>query len=231
MNLITPNWPAPQTIRAYTTVKNTFHEKNSGNFTAKDPESLKNILSLPNEPIWITQNHTNIVVEARSDNKEQIADASFSREPNQVCVVMTADCLPILICDKTASHVAAIHAGWRGLASGIIENTINSLNIPSEQLLVWLGPAIGPEKFEVGEDVYDRFVNPMPEAKNAFKLINEKKWLADIYALAKMRLHAKGIFAIYGGNFCTYSQADLFFSYRRDKGQTGRMASLIWINK
>lgn len=223
MNYIKPNWPAPAHVKAYTTLRNVWDDHPN--------DKIKSLLSLPSDPLWITQKHTNIVVEATVENQHKIADASFSVHPNHVCVVLTADCLPVLICNKQGTHVAAIHAGWRGLASGVIEATIDALQQPADDLLVWLGPAIGPTKFEVGKDVYDAFVTQDVSSAIAFTPLNEQKWLANLYTLAKMRLAKKGVSAIFSDDYCTHTQDDLFFSYRRDKGQTGRMASLIWINR
>lgn len=243
MNYILPNWPAPPQIKAYTTVRNGWgkralhHDLHGGNFIPNHPEyieesrRLEELLNLPNQPIWITQTHSTHVVEACSKNQAQLADASFTNKTKQICIVMTADCLPILICHRQASHVAAIHAGWRGLANGIIEATLDALNCPPEELLVWFGPAIGPEKFEVGKDVYDAFISKHEESSSAFKPQTEGKWLANLYELATIRLRLRGICNTYGGQFCTYSQPDLFFSYRRDRARTGSMASLIWIDE
>lgn len=243
MKYITPNWPAPKNIKAYTTSRigwggrKPFHDVNKGNYTSQDlnyvteSNQLIQLLNLPNEPIWITQNHSTIVVQALPENKEQIADASFTDQTNQVCVVMTADCLPVLMCNRKGTTVAAIHAGWRGLSGGILEATLEAMGESANDVLVWLGPAIGPEKFEVGQDVYNSFVSTHPEAASAFKPVNPHKWLANLYELAKIRLNLQNVKHIYGGEFCTYTQKELFFSYRRDQGRTGRMASLIWISE
>ena len=143
---------------------------------------------------------------------------------------MTADCLPLLITDKQGSCVAAIHAGWRGLCDGIIEATIKKLPVEPESLLVWLGPAIGPDVYEVGQEVYDAFINVEAKAKESFTDVSDGHWLFDIYQLATLRLNKMGVSHIYGGEHCTLSEEKDFFSYRRD-GVTGRMASLIWIDK
>lgn len=241
MNFITPNWPAPKHIKAYTTLRTGWggrkphHDLNKGNYKNDDPhyvaesENLKKLLHLPDEPIWITQTHSNIAIEALPENKERLADASYTNKANHVCVVLTADCLPILICNQQGTHVAVIHAGWRGLANGIIETTLAALGRDVTGFMVWLGPAIGPSKFEVGKDVYDAFTTQHADTELAFQPHIEGKWHADLYTLAKIRLKKLGISQIYGGEYCTYTQQDLFFSYRRDKGRTGRMASLIWI--
>lgn len=219
MKYIEPDWPAPACIKAYTTVKQFDH----------NAENLKTLLRLPDDPIWITQKHTALALEATPENKDKIADASFTAVPNRVCAVMTADCLPLLICNKDGSKVAAIHAGWRGLANGVVEATLQAMGKPLSDLLVWLGPAIGPLKFEVGEDVFTAFTERMPETEASFTAYKEGKWLADLYGIAKVKLGLLGVAQIYGGEFCTYTQEALFFSYRRDKGKTGRMISLIWI--
>jgi polyphenol oxidase len=243
MNYIRPEWPAPTNIKAYTTLRNgwggrkSHHDINQGNYSGSNAQyvdeskCLQSLLKLPGEPIWLTQKHSTIVIEATPENKEKLADASFTQKVNRVCVVLTADCLPILLCNKEGSQVAAIHAGWRGLAAGIIENTLQNFQSKPEDLLVWLGPAIGPEKFEVGKDVYDAVTQKNAESATAFSPYKEEKWLADLYSLARIRLKFCHILQIYGGNFCTFTQEDLFFSYRRDEGKTGRMASLIWIEK
>lgn len=229
MKIITPNWPAPANITAFTTLRSTFTRQQSNH--ALDNQALSSLAPLPSDPIWITQVHSNRAVEATISNLDEPADATFTRNANHVCVVLTADCLPILVCDQDGTQVAAIHAGWRGLASGVIENTLHSMQKPLQNLFVWLGPAIGPKRFEVGQDVFSAFTQHNPDAAKAFIQTSADKWLANLYLLATQRLNAMGVTKIYGGEFCTYSQDSLFFSYRRDKGNTGRMASLIWIKK
>jgi YfiH family protein len=247
MDYLQPNWSAPNFIKAYTTVRSAWgerkphHEENAGTYSnsnkeyVEESEKLENLLHLPEKPIWITQQHTAIAIEARPENREKIADASFTSTAKRVCVVLTADCLPVLITNQQGSQVAAVHAGWRGLAAGIVEETISRFTQNQgdkhEDILVWLGPAIGPQKFEVGKDVYDAFTHKHPESTLAFTPHSHGKWLANLYELAKIRLRLMGINQIYGGDYCTFSQEDLFFSYRRSKGKTGRMASLIWIDR
>ncbi len=156
-------------------------------------------------------------------------DASYSRDKGIVCAVMTADCLPLLICDQDGREIAAIHAGWRGLLDGVIETTVGQLKSKPEQLMVWLGAAIGPEWFEVGAELRQQFIAEDSRADIAFRPSSrEDHWFADIYQLARIRLKRLGISAIYGGGLCTYSDSKRFFSYRRD-GVTGRMAALIWM--
>lgn len=182
---------------------------------------------LPAEPGWLRQVHSARVVELGRDVSRE-ADASFSREAGQVCAVLTADCLPVLFCDQAGSVVAAAHAGWRGLAGGVLEATVAAMRVPPAQILAWMGAAIGPQAFEVGDDVREAFVSQHPATAGAFVPHASGKWLADIYALARIRLAATGVHAVYGGGRCTVSEADRFFSYRRD-GVTGRMATLIWL--
>jgi len=223
MKYIQPDWPAPCNIKACTTLRDTWGSQGS-----KSKNELRSLLDLPDEPIWVTQTHSNIALEATQDNKNREADATFTDQPNRICAILTADCLPLLFCNKQGTHVAAAHAGWRGLAGGVIESTLEGLNLPAEDTLVWLGPAIGPQKFEVGQDVFDAFTAQHAGSATAFQPQQPGKWLADLYELARIRLSLRGITQIYGGNFCTHTQSDLFFSYRRDQGQPGRMASLIW---
>lgn len=229
MKYILPDWPAPSCVKACTTVKTSWGEKCAAE--EKATLALIDLLNLPQPPIWLTQIHGNNAIKAIPANINQCADASYTSEPNQVCAVMTADCLPILITSKDGNHIAALHAGWKGLAAGIIENTLQKLNCPIQDLMAWFGPAIGPKKFEVGADVVDAFVSQEISFLPAFAPSQQGKWLANLYQLARIRLQQLGVKQIYGGQFCTYTQADLFYSYRRDNGQTGRMATLIWIQE
>ena len=184
---------------------------------------------LPSEPVWLNQVHGITVADAGRAGCLPEADASVSTHPGAVCVVMTADCLPILLCDEQGSVVGAAHAGWRGLCDGVIEATVSAMNVPAPTLMAWLGPAIGSTVFEVGDEVRTAFVAKQPQAAKAFVAAAEGKWMADIYQLARLRLQALGIHRIYGGDLCTYSDAERFYSYRRD-GVTGRMATFIWIS-
>ncbi|MEE9356327.1 MAG: peptidoglycan editing factor PgeF [Methylococcaceae bacterium] len=235
---ITPDWPAPENIHACSTTrsggvsKNQYATLNLANHVGDHSEDvlenrkrLREQLRLPVDPTWIEQVHGCHIVQVDQVDSLVKADASFTRTSQSICAVMTADCLPILLCDKKGQFIAAIHAGWRGLAQGIIEKTVNLAN--ANNLLAWLGPAIGPTCFEVGIDVYNQFVLHSPALNQVFRPHQNKKWLADLYLLAKMKLSAVGVKQIYGGQFCTYSDPQRFFSYRRD-GETGRMATLIW---
>jgi polyphenol oxidase len=177
--------------------------------------------------LWLEQVHGVAVVNA-ADTQSICADASFATEKNIVCTVMTADCLPVLICNRAGTKVAAAHAGWRGLHAGVIEAAIQALQETPGNILVWLGPAIGPQAFEVGEEVRAAFVSDLPQTAAAFKSTKPGHWLADIYQLARLRLARIGVNQIYGGGLCTCTDHQRFYSYRRD-GKTGRMASLIWM--
>lgn len=241
---ITPTWNAPKNIGAYFTTRQNGQSPppcDSFNFGAKNIDDPKNVeanreqlireLNLPNAPFWLTQIHGNNVIWVENCNEiYPKADASYSLQPKNVCVIMTADCLPILICDKAGTKVAAIHAGWRGLAAGVIENTLKQLKINPQETLAALGPAIGANVYEVGEEVRQQFVQKNSVAGAAFIATDKKeKWLANLYLLATQILQSHNVNNISGGNFCTYTQKELFFSHRRDQGKTGRMAALIWI--
>jgi YfiH family protein len=230
LNYIQPNWPAPAHIKAYTTLRQGWQRRTDEERSSESAQ-LRSLLSLPEEPLWVHQTHSAIALPAVLENKEQIADATYTAQPNRVCAVLTADCLPLLICNKQGTHVAAIHAGWRGLSSGVIEATLRGLNLPGQDLLVWLGPAIGPQKFEVGADVYNAFTSQHAESAKAFTPHSDGKWMANLYELARIRLTMQGVSAIYGGEYCTHTQEDKFYSYRRDNGQTGRMVSLVFIDQ
>jgi hypothetical protein len=238
---IIPNWCVPSQVRSYTTTRqggcsqSPYTSFNLADHVGDDPNAvianratLKQTLQLPTEPIWLTQVHGIETVSAMADCRGCTADASYTRQPNQVCVVLTADCLPVLFCDRKGTQVAATHAGWRGLAAGILEATVQRFSVSPPDILVWLGPAISVQAFEVGEEVREVFIKNSAQAVSAFKFQRTGHWLADLYLLAKQRLHDCGVTEIYGGDFCTYMDATRFFSYRRDK-VTGRIASLIWL--
>ena len=169
-----------------------------------------------------------VVQAASAPNADACADAAFTRARGVVCVIQVADCLPVLLCDREGTRVAAAHAGWRGLSAGVLERTVAALESAPEALLAWLGPAIGPRAFEVGVDVFDTFVAADSEAATAFQPLREGKWLADLYALARRRLARAGVSAAYGGGFCTAGDPARFFSHRRDR-VTGRQAAFIWL--
>ena len=241
--LLTPDWPAPANVHALCSTrqggcsKGPYASLNLGNHVgdtaaavAANWQRFAELAAMPSAPVWLNQVHSAEVVHLLVPTQDVItADASFTRARGVVSCVMTADCLPLLLCDEQGTQVAAIHAGWRGLCEGIIERTVQQFAQPA-LVMAYLGPAIGPAAFEVGDEVREAFVARQAEATLAFKPASaEGKWLADIYALARQRLLLAGVSAVYGGNYCTYSQSEMFFSYRRD-GHTGRMASAIWLS-
>lgn len=235
---LTPDWPAPARVRACVTTRADgvslppYDSFNLGDHVDDDPAAvasnrLKLTTTLGCQPAWLSQVHGIRVVEA-DPTRVEAADASWSQTPGIASLVMTADCLPALFCNRDGTRVAAAHAGWRGLVNGVLEATLDALATPSDQILVWLGPAIGPDAFEVGPEVRDAFTAQHAEADAAFRTsANAGRYLADIYALARIRLAARGITAVYGGGFCTVSDPR-FYSYRR-ASRTGRFASLVWL--
>lgn len=193
-------------------------------------KKLSTELNLPSEPVWLDQVHSNMVIHAdRLATGEDIpqADASVSSHAGIVCVVLTADCLPVFFCNKQGTEVAVAHAGWRGLHAGILSNTVDSMKSSAEDILVSLGPAIGPRAFEVGSEVYQAFTDKNQQNKTAFTATDEEHYLCDIYQLARLEMLEKGVSAIAGGEHCTFEESQLFYSYRRQQN-TGRIASLIW---
>jgi len=239
--LLIPTWPAPTAVHAVISTRiggvslPPFDSLNLGDHVGDDPAAvaenrkrLEVVARLPATPIWLNQVHGTRVLDCALPLESREADASMTSQPNQVCVVMTADCLPVLFCNRAGSRVAAVHAGWRGLADGVIEAALAGFEDPVDQLLAWLGPAIGPDAFEVGPEVRERFLQDDPQAAGAFHPGRPGHWLADIYWLARLRLQRAGVGFIGGGDYCTVTDPKRFFSYRRD-GVTGRMASLIWI--
>lgn len=238
-HLIVPDWPAPARVRALQTTrrgglsKPPYASLNFGMHVGDDGYTVaanRNLLNtvVPSEPVWLEQVHGTAVLMAESAGCAPRADACITRKPNAVCAVMTADCLPVFLCDDAGTVAGLAHAGWRGLADGVIESTVIAMKTMPSSLMAWLGPAIGPQAFEVGAEVREAFLRHDAASEFAFAP-REGKYLADIYLLARQRLHALGITRIYGGDFCTHSDPERFFSYRRD-GRTGRMASLIWLS-
>jgi polyphenol oxidase len=233
-----PDWSAPVNIHAATTLRTggvsqgLYASLNPANHVGDNPklisqnrQIIKTLLNLPSEPVWLNQTHSNLAVKAITMDTPHQADASYTDQSGVVCAVMTADCLPLLVCAVDGNEIAAIHAGWRGLLNGVIDNTIAAMQ--NKDLLVWLGPAIGPERFEVGDEVRAAYVAKSTEYASAFKQKNQDKWLADIYQLARINLAFLGITKVFGGGFCTVTDEKRFYSYRRDQ-VTGRMATLIW---
>jgi YfiH family protein len=204
------------------------HVEDDSAVVAKNRALLRESLKLPSEPMWLQQVHGCTVLEAGKGENGNCADASTTTVAGEICVVMTADCLPLLLCNRSGTQVAAVHAGWRGLADGVIEAAMAKFSEPGEELLAWLGPAIGPDEFEVGGEVRERFLAKNPSDEKAFIAKGSDKWLADIYALARTRLASANCGYVGGGDYCTVTESERFFSYRRE-GITGRMAALIWI--
>lgn len=236
---ITPDWPAPAHIHAASTLRTggvslaEFSSLNPAEHVNDNPghvltnrSTIRQMLALPAEPAWLQQTHSTRVVSAEQVQEKTEADASFSTTKNTVCCVLTADCLPLLLYDKQGTMVAAVHGGWRGLLNGIIENTVAKM--PDSELIAWLGPAIGAQCFEVGRDVRSAFINRSAQFNSAFKQQKNGQYLADIYQIARLLLNKAGVKHIFGGGLCTVTDKERFFSYRRD-GQTGRMATLIWM--
>lgn len=237
-NWLPADWPAPKNIRAGTTLRTggfssgSYFSLNAANHVGDDPacvaanrKKIELQLQLPDQPVWLQQVHGNRVINAKSSSRNQEADASYTHQQGVVCAVLTADCLPVLLCNQAGTSIATAHAGWRGLLAGVLENTVMAMR--RDDLLAWMGPAIGADYFEVGDEVRAAYINKAPEFSVAFRRLNETKWLADIYQLARIALHNAGVKQIYGGEFCTFGDYKRFYSYRRD-GNTGRMASLIW---
>jgi polyphenol oxidase len=238
---LTPDWPAPANVRALCTLrrggasKAPFRSFNFGPSVGDAPEALADnrrrlheAAALPAEPRWLRQVHGIDVADLDADTPPETADASSTHRAGVVCALLTADCLPVLLTTRDGAAIAAAHAGWRGLAGGVIEAAWRKLGQPGEQTLAWLGPAIGPAHFEVGEEVREVFVAGDDEAASAFVANARGRWQCDLYALARRRLARLGVEAVHGGEHCTFAETERFFSHRRDQGRTGRMATLIW---
>ena len=241
MQLIRPDWPAPPWVKACCTTRlggvstGVWASLNLGDHVGDEPgrvalnrARLSAALNLPAEPLWLKQVHGCAVAELATADLGCTADAAIARQSGAVCAVLTADCLPLLLCDRRGRRVAAVHAGWRGLAAGVIEDTISALGESPLDILAWLGPAIGPASFAVGPEVRAAFLATDPADGCAFHAGPGDCWLADLFALARARLARAGVTRVFGGGDCTYADPERFFSFRRD-GVTGRMASLIWL--
>lgn len=241
MDVIIPGWDVPAKIKAISTTRRggislpPYDGLNLGMHVGDKPDVVQTnraLLvreqSLPANPVWLDQTHSTVVTRVNAPMDDVVeADGSITAENGVVCGVMTADCLPVLLTDVEGTQVAAVHAGWRGLANGIVENALRQFDKP---VIAWLGPAIGADAFEVGQDVFDAFVAHDPTAEWAFRSKGSGKYLADMFLLATQRLKASGVTDITASGLCTYSDPDCFYSYRR-QGVTGRQASLVWIEK
>lgn len=243
--LIRPEWPTPDGIHAAFTLRQggvseaPFDTLNVGTHVGDRPEAVAEnrarigrALELPAAPAWLEQVHGIDVLNLDHVHSSLRADASFTRRPDRVCAIQVADCMPVLFAACDGSAVAAAHAGWRGLAGGVLEATVKALDIPPQNLIAWLGPAIGPTRFEVGDEVREAFLSQSRAqtsvAADAFESNERGRWWCDLHALGRLRLSALGIRSIHAGDWCTHTDAGRFFSYRRD-GQCGRMTALIWL--
>ena len=240
---IVPDWPAPARVRAFVTTreggvsKGEYGSMNLGTRCGDEAGAVaRNRLivreHLPQFPRWLAQVHGTAVadLDALGELDVAAADAAAVSTPERVAVVLTADCLPVFLCREDGSRVAVAHAGWRGLAAGVLENAVSALGGEASRVLAWLGPAIGPAAFEVGPEVREAFVAGHPEAQGAFVPRDGAKYLADLYALARLRLARAGVESVSGGGFCTYTERERFFSYRRVK-ESGRLGAFIWIDE
>lgn len=238
---IYPDWPVPASVKALSTTckggvsTGVWAGLNLGSHVDDDPAAvqanrrqLASVAGLPADPVWLKQVHGSAVVDIANASVNPEADAAFSSAPGQVCAVMTADCLPILICNTGGTKVAAVHAGWRGLVAGVIVQALRQFE--GDEVVVWLGPAIGPESYEVDDKVRDQFLRlntPAIDYADVFQVARSGHWYFDLYAAARVGLIAAGVTRVYGGNFCTFAD-ERFYSFRRN-GMTGRQASLIWL--
>lgn len=241
--LILPQWPQPLTVRSCVTTRQggvslpPFDSLNLGSHVGDDPQSVSanrlrliDLAALPAAPHWLEQVHGTHVVRVTPKTPylpTLVADSAYTNQPGVVCAAMTADCLPVLFSSRAGDEVAAAHAGWRGLCAGVLEKTVAEFSAKPSDIIAWLGPAIGPQQFEVGGEVRDAFMSVDSAAEAAFQP-KGSKFLADIYHLARLRLNSCGVARIYGGEYCTVTDSTKFYSYRRDVN-TGRLASLIWL--
>jgi YfiH family protein len=238
-----PEWPAPQGVRVLSTIRgelgggaslSPYAGFNLGNHVGDDPVAVaenRRILrceaGLPAEPVWLAQVHGIGVADLDAQRRDGPADAAITRQVGRVCAILSADCLPIVLATDTGEMVAAAHAGWRGLAAGVIEATVHAMGVPGARLIAWLGPAIGPAHFEVGGEVREAMLKTDLQSAEAFRISAKDKFMADLAMLARRRLKNLGVERVFGGGDCTYARPDRYYSHRRD-GVTGRQATLIW---
>ena len=241
LQLIAADWPAPKNVRAIATTRvggvsvGSYASLNFGAHVGDDESAvrenrslLRAALELSRDPLWLDQVHGTAVVEAFPHEAPPTADASFARSPGQVCAVLTADCLPVVFCDRAGTRVAAAHAGWRGLVGGVLTSALSAMDVAPERVLAWLGPAIEQDAFEVGPEVREQFLARSADNEPAFTSNARGRWQADLYDLARHELARLGVTQVFGGGFRCHADRDRFFSYRRD-GQTGRLATLVWM--
>lgn len=241
LNLIEADWPAPPNVRAvattraggvsvgpYASLNLGAHVGDYARAVSENRLRVQTALALSREPLWLNQVHGTAVVEATSHEAPPTADASFSRSAGEVCAVLTADCLPVLFCDRDGTRVAAAHAGWRGLVGGVLDSALRAMGVAPDRVLAWLGPAIEQDMYEVGAEVREQFVAKSADNSEAFKANARGRWQADLYDLARRELARLGVGQVFGGGFRCYADRDRFYSFRRD-GTTGRMATLVWM--
>jgi YfiH family protein len=244
---LTPDWDVPANVHAISTLRagggvstGAYASLNLAQHVGDDPAHvhanrawLREAAQLPQEPLWLEQVHgIDVVPNAGSRATGATpprADAAVAFEPGRVCVVMTADCLPVVLADRAGTRIGVAHAGWRGLVGGVLEATIAALRTPPAELVAWLGPAIGPDSFEVGPEVRDAFIARDASNAGGFTRNAAGRYQADLYALARQALRRAGVLAVTGGGRCTQQESGQFFSFRRDGGRTGRMATLAWL--
>jgi YfiH family protein len=218
-------------VGAYASLNLATHVGDDEDAVRENRQRLRRFAALPAEPLWLEQVHgVDVVRHDGAADPEPRADAAVAFEPGRVCTVMTADCLPVVIADRAGTRIGVAHAGWRGLANGVLEATVDALSCPPEELLAWLGPAISQPAFEVGAEVRDAFVARHPSHASAFAPNERGRFQADLYLLAQQTLQRTGVGFVAGGNHCTCAEKDLFFSYRRDGGRTGRIATIAWLD-
>lgn len=240
LDWVVPQWAAPSSVQGFVTTRNATAANRSFDLGRMRPDADTPAIAenrrlveafLPAKPVWLEQVHGAAVISVGNDAASHVslprADAAVTREPGIVLAVRVADCMPVMLSDREGGVIGISHAGWRGLAAGVLENTIDAMRSPPERIVAWLGPAIGPRAFEVGEDVHDAFVRHDARAAACFVQTGRLKWHADLAALARMRLADHGIASVHGGELCTHSDPARFFSFRRD-GAIGRMAAFLW---
>ena len=215
MTVIRPDWAVPPHVHAVMTTRNT---------TEADLRAL-----LPSEPAWLRQVHGVHIVDLDQSNGSREGDAAITRHTEMVCAIRVADCMPVLLADEAGKVIGAAHAGWRGLCAGVIEETIGAMRIPGERLIAWLGPAIGPKAYEVGDEVRTAFLRHDAASETAFAPSRPGHWQLDLYAVARQRLSSRGVERIFGGGYCTYTDSQRFHSYRRDRTRE-RMAAFVWMS-
>lgn len=237
--MIEPDWPAPHGVRAvssersggvsagpYSSFNLGGHVGDAADAVAANRAALTRALGLAQEPCWLDQVHGSDVLDIDTQPPGR-ADGAVSSMPGRACAVLTADCVPVLLAVRDGSRVGAAHAGWRGLAAGVLPATVSRMGASPEQIQAWLGPAIGQTNYEVGAEVRDAFVGVLPGAEACFVPTRPGHWQADLYGLARASLARAGVAAVYGGDFCTFGESERFFSHRRE-APCGRMATLIW---